>query len=36
MEAVFSAGSDARPYNEDPKPAELELREFLEMAVEDD
>jgi hypothetical protein len=32
---VFSVGADPRPYNEDPRPAELELKESLEMAVED-
>jgi hypothetical protein len=33
---VFSVGSDPRVHNEDPKPAEEELRESLEMAVEDE
>jgi hypothetical protein len=33
---VFSVGSDPRLYNEDPRPAEIELRESLEMPVEDD
>jgi hypothetical protein len=33
---VFSFGADPRLYNEDPKPAEIELRDCLEMAVEDD
>jgi hypothetical protein len=28
--------ADPRLYNEDPKPAEIELREFLETAVEED
>jgi gamma-glutamyl-gamma-aminobutyrate hydrolase PuuD len=32
---VLSGGSDPRLYNEDPRPAELQLRESLEMAVED-
>jgi hypothetical protein len=36
MKSVFSVGSDPKLYNEDYKPAELELRKFLEMAVEDD
>jgi hypothetical protein len=36
METVFSAGSDLMLYNEDPRPAEIELRETLEMAVVDD
>jgi hypothetical protein len=36
METVFSVGSDLRLYKEDPKPAESELRESLETAVEDD
>jgi hypothetical protein len=31
---VLSVGADPRLYNEDLRPAELELREFLEMAVE--
>jgi hypothetical protein len=35
METVFSVGSDPRLYNED-RPAELELKESFEMAVEDD
>jgi hypothetical protein len=33
---VFSVGSDPRIYNEDPRPAELEMREPLETAVKDD
>jgi hypothetical protein len=33
---VFSVGSTSRLYNEDPKPAEIKLRESLDMAVEDD
>jgi hypothetical protein len=36
METVFSVRSDPRLYKEDPRPAELELRVSLEMAVEDD
>jgi hypothetical protein len=36
METVFSLASYPRLYNEDPRPAELEFRESLEMAVEDD
>jgi hypothetical protein len=36
METVFSVGSTPRQYNEDPKPAEIELRRSLEVAVEDD
>jgi hypothetical protein len=36
METAFSDASDPRMYNEDPRPAELELRESLEMTVEDD
>jgi hypothetical protein len=36
METVFSVGAAPRLYNEDQKPAELELRKSLEMAVEDD
>jgi hypothetical protein len=35
METVFSVGSTLRLYNKDPMLAELELRESLEMAVED-
>jgi hypothetical protein len=34
METVFSVGSDSRIYNKDLRPAEIELREPLEMAVE--
>jgi hypothetical protein len=33
---VFSVGAEGRLYNEDPKPAEIELRESLKTAVEDD
>jgi hypothetical protein len=29
-------GADLRIYNEDPRPAEIELRESLGAAVEDD
>jgi hypothetical protein len=36
VETVFSVGSDPRLYNEDPRPTELELREYPETAVEDD
>jgi hypothetical protein len=36
METVFSIGSVPRLHNDDPKPAETELRESLETAVEDD
>jgi hypothetical protein len=36
MEMVFSVGSAPRVYNEDPMPAELELRESPDMAVGDD
>jgi hypothetical protein len=36
METVFTIGSAPRLYNEDLRPPELELREYLEMAVEDD
>jgi hypothetical protein len=36
METVFSVGSDPRLCNEDSRPAEIELRESLEAAVEDD
>jgi hypothetical protein len=36
METVFYFGSAPRLHNEDPKPAEKELRESLETAVEDD
>jgi hypothetical protein len=35
-ETVFSVGSAPRLYNEDQRPAETELRGFLETAVEDD
>jgi hypothetical protein len=34
METVFSVGTDPRLYNEDPRPAEIELRESLVMAVD--
>jgi hypothetical protein len=33
---VFSVGADPRLYNEEPSLAEIELRESLEAAVEDD
>jgi hypothetical protein len=33
---VFSVGADPRLYNEDLRPAEIELRESLETAVEND
>jgi hypothetical protein len=36
METVFSFGSDQRLYNEVSRPSDLELRESLETAVEDD
>jgi hypothetical protein len=36
METVFSSGSDPRLSTEDPRPAEIELRESLQMAVNDD
>jgi hypothetical protein len=36
MVPVFSFGSAARLYNEDPRLAEEELRQSLEIAVEDD
>jgi hypothetical protein len=36
METAFSVGSAPRLYNEDSRPAEIELMEFLETAVEDD
>jgi hypothetical protein len=36
METVFSVGSNPRLYNEDPRLAELELREPLETAVTGD
>jgi hypothetical protein len=36
MKMVFSVGSAPRLYNEVSRPVELELRESLEMAVEDD
>jgi hypothetical protein len=35
MEQVFSVGYDPMLYNEDLMPAGTELRESLEMAVED-
>jgi hypothetical protein len=36
IEAVFSVGSAPRLFNENSRPAEMELRESLETAVEDD
>jgi hypothetical protein len=36
MQMVFSVGSVPRLYNEDPKPADSELRESLVATVEDD
>jgi hypothetical protein len=36
MKKVFSVGSDPRLHNENQRPAELELAESLETAVEDD
>jgi hypothetical protein len=33
---MFSVASAPRLYNEDPGPAEIELREFLEPVVEGD
>jgi hypothetical protein len=36
LETVISVRSGTRLYDEDPGPAELEFRESLEMAVEDD
>jgi hypothetical protein len=35
METVFSVGPYPRLYSEDPRTAEIELRESLEAAVED-
>jgi hypothetical protein len=35
-EKVFSFGTASRLYNEDFSSAELKLRKFLEMAVEDE
>jgi hypothetical protein len=35
METVFSVGVDPRLHNENPRPAEIELRESLETAVAD-
>jgi hypothetical protein len=34
-EMVFSVGSDPRLCNDDPRLAEIELRESLEMAVDE-
>jgi hypothetical protein len=36
LKTAFSDGDSPRLYNEDPRPAEIELRESLETAVEDD
>jgi hypothetical protein len=36
MEKMFSVGTDPRLYNKDPRPIDIEFRESLEMAVEDD
>jgi hypothetical protein len=36
METVFSVESAPRLYNEDPRLGEIELRDPLEAAVEDD
>jgi hypothetical protein len=36
METVFSVRSVPRIYNENPRPAEIGLRESLVTAVEDD
>jgi hypothetical protein len=36
MEMMFSVGHDPRLYNENPMPAESELKKSLETAVEDD
>jgi hypothetical protein len=36
MKTVFFVGSAPRLYNEVPRSAEIELRESLEMAAEDD
>jgi hypothetical protein len=33
---VLSVGAYRRLYNEEPSPAEIDLRESLEAAVEDD
>jgi hypothetical protein len=35
MKTVFSVGFDPRLHKEDPRPAELEMRESLETVVED-
>jgi hypothetical protein len=34
METVFYVGSARRLYDENPRPAEIDLRESLEMAIE--
>jgi hypothetical protein len=36
MEMAFSVGSDPKLCNKDPSPADIELRESLEIAVEND
>jgi hypothetical protein len=36
METAFSVGFAPRIYNEYPRPAEIQLRRSLTMAVEDD
>jgi hypothetical protein len=36
METVFSVGSTPRLYKEEPRPAEIDLKESIETAVEDD
>jgi hypothetical protein len=36
IETVFSLGSDPRLYNLNPRPAEIELRKYPEMAEDDD
>jgi hypothetical protein len=36
MKTVFSVGSDMWLYNENPRPADIELRESPETAVEDE
>jgi hypothetical protein len=33
---MFSVGAHPRLYNEDPGPAEIELRESLGLEIEDD
>jgi hypothetical protein len=36
METVFSVGSALRLYNDDPRPADKQMRESPETAVKDD